>query len=1164
MVALTSPINAYLFPEYILPRLEAFSPPASRKQNSVVRETYALCVASIAKSAARFLDMIQSLKSEGAITSGNPNLASESFSNAYEDIYDAARSDLIKHFERQTKALLTDSNGDVRRAFLSSVSSLCVFFGSARANDVILSHLNTYLNDRDWRLRCSFFETIVGVAIYVGGTNLEEFILPLMAQALTDPEETVVEKVLRSLATMAHLGLLQRQRTWELVDLVARFMCHPNAWIREAAAHFISTSTKHLSVADCECIMKPLVRPLLRLSNRGFEGEELLDALKRPLPRQVLDMAMMWAARTANATFWHPCQTRPFAPFSDERVKVESSVQMTHNALSRTFKTDEDQQWLGRLRNCGMTADDEIKLIALRDYIWRSARQKTPEPAESANHRFNRIQNVSSLGVGLDTVFFDQEHFINDSLSQATNGAKESDDPQTITDALLDASTTIDDSARRVSVEGDGVTTSSGPRYRSQQTTIAEAFSRTRSPLTNVSQSPETAVAESILTTQIDNQHGLGKPSLERMQPSQPPTPSPFDKDRPTYPNEPLQRKSSVMDLMQRKTFASKAGAATSTTSASAVGRNDVDYLGRDPTSITRFNAMRAQKESSPDERPFPGAHNYTGRDPNVLKLLDTVYLDSFPMDNVDFGPLVTPLDKRQAEGEAGVISTRRWKPSGSLVAVFGEHSGPINRILPSPDHLFFITASDDGSVRVWDCSRLEQNLTHRSKQVYRHGMASKVNSICFVTETHCFVSAGSDGVVHVVRVDCVQTSRGSLKYGKLKTLRQWRLPDENAPVVWMEHFRSESQSMLFIATANCKVIALDLRSMQLLYTLHNPVQHGTPTSFCIGQNHLWLLLGTSHGCLDLWDLRFRVRLKGWRMPTTTPVHRVYLHPAPPEKPAEGREQGPKKLQKLVCVAGGTELGEVTVWDLETGSCAGAFRTSAASSPAEEAKRQESIRTYALTDLDAEPRSSMLSQLAASKPLEAPNNQEPRQQAVRAMAVGNLSSTASGAPAESYFLTGDTDLNVTLWDLDRIERSCIVNGPGASHSDKEGRFVFRRADKSGLLPVFEQRLEGYSHREADEPESSSRASDGGRGRANVGAKRSGTPSVAGSSDQAAESQVNQEAASRREGQRSSMVNEQQQKLLKSHLDMVLDVAILEYPKKMVVSVDRSGAIFVFS
>ena len=53
---------------------------------------------------------------------------------------------------------------------------------------MILSHLNTYLNDRDWRLKCSFFETIVGVAVYVGSTNLEEFILPLMVQALTDPE----------------------------------------------------------------------------------------------------------------------------------------------------------------------------------------------------------------------------------------------------------------------------------------------------------------------------------------------------------------------------------------------------------------------------------------------------------------------------------------------------------------------------------------------------------------------------------------------------------------------------------------------------------------------------------------------------------------------------------------------------------------------------------------------------------------------------------------------------------------------------------------------------------------------------------------------------------------------------------------------------------------
>lgn len=43
----------------------------------------------------------------------------------------------------------------------------------------------TYLNDSDWHLRHAFFESIVGVAAFVGSSSLEAFILPLMTQALS-------------------------------------------------------------------------------------------------------------------------------------------------------------------------------------------------------------------------------------------------------------------------------------------------------------------------------------------------------------------------------------------------------------------------------------------------------------------------------------------------------------------------------------------------------------------------------------------------------------------------------------------------------------------------------------------------------------------------------------------------------------------------------------------------------------------------------------------------------------------------------------------------------------------------------------------------------------------------------------------------------------------
>lgn len=229
LVELVSPVNAHVFPEYILPKLLHFA----TSKHMILRATYASCLSSLADSASKFLDIAAALRSSGALPTADPEADPSSSTSDSSALFDVSRADLIAYFTEHSKLLLTDTSSSVRRAFLRSVSRLCVFFGRNKANDVILSHLNTYLNDKDWQLRCAFFEAITGVATYVGGTALEEYIMPLMVQSLTDPEEFVVVKVLGALRGMAELGLLGRGAVWEVVGVVGRFMVHPNLWVRQ-------------------------------------------------------------------------------------------------------------------------------------------------------------------------------------------------------------------------------------------------------------------------------------------------------------------------------------------------------------------------------------------------------------------------------------------------------------------------------------------------------------------------------------------------------------------------------------------------------------------------------------------------------------------------------------------------------------------------------------------------------------------------------------------------------------------------------------------------------------------------------------------------------------------------------------------------------------------
>jgi len=52
----------------------------------------------------------------------------------------------------------------------------------------------------------------------------------------------------------------------------------------------------------------------------------------------------------------------------------------------------------------------------------------------------------------------------------------------------------------------------------------------------------------------------------------------------------------------------------------------------------------------------------------------------------------------------------------GSLAAHLCEHKSSITQLALSPDHNFFVSASDDGTVKIWDTRRFERNVTTRSR----------------------------------------------------------------------------------------------------------------------------------------------------------------------------------------------------------------------------------------------------------------------------------------------------------------------------------------------------------------------------------------------------------------------------------------------------------------
>ncbi|KAL2200710.1 hypothetical protein P885DRAFT_28122 [Corynascus similis CBS 632.67] len=1089
LIKVITPVNSQIFLDYIMPRMEPLLLDNQRISSPIVRATYASCLGKLAIAADRFLAMAAALRADGSAALADPEVEPGiEVEAAFAGLFDDARRELTEIFEVHTKTLIEDSDPFVRRAFLTSVPDLCIFFGALQANDIILTHLNTYLNDRDWMLKCAFFDTIVGISTFLGSNNLEKFMLPLMVQAITDPEEHVVQGALHALAELANIGLFTKHTYLELVGIVGRFTMHPNIWIRESAAEFLSAGKRFLSPAYFRVQVMPQLSPYLK-PNRlpDFSELDLLEALQKPLSRSVFDQALLWASKTDRGDFWKPFRRLRNAVSKPMSSRADSNSQ----ALTKATRNEEDEQWLSKLRNLGLAPEDEPKLLALREFIWRlsqiKARSSVGEDMVNVT-ALNSIISLRSLGIGPQTVIFDEKS----PVQLGVVPERDEDAPRTIKDALLDASKSIDDpigKKRRAALNN----------HRSRlgsRDNLSPISTDSRRPLED----------ESPVSPAIGRGEGLGDTSRRTsLTHGRAGMLSPMDdnssaQEAPYAARRGLRHQSSAINLMNRKD-SGKSGPETGTTETNAFGEVEGP-----------FTQAPARKSSPPEmdsaliyaNTRLRANHTYTGNDPNILKMLDEMYVEKYPHDIYDYGPLVTPIARQKVNKSttSQQAAEDAWKPSGKLVATFSEHIGAINRIVISPDHQFFLTGGDDGCVKVWDTARLERNITHRSRLTHKHAAGARVLALCFIENTHTFVSCASDGSVHVVKVDTI-LSGINFRYPRLRLLREYQLV-EGEYAVWCEHFKRDGNSVLILATNKSVIRGIDLRTMTLLYKLENPVHHGTPTCFCLDRRRNWLCLGTSHGVLDLWDLRFKMRLKAWGVPGKGSIYRLSVHPT-------------KGRGKWVCVAGGTGQGEVTVWDLERTLCREIYRVGG---------NKEGPKGYEAWEVDEDRPEGMLGRFATDLEPAAVSNTD---RGVRAMAIGTGVADDERELRHAFIITAGADKKLRFWDLSRIENSTVYSGLRPD----EGRPTF---SASHPTPSMTLNTERWPRLVGASASSAAAAANGGTGRSSV--RRHRAP-------------------------KSTVMSLEQQHLLRSHLDAVVDVAVLESPYMMTISVDRSGVVFAF-
>ncbi|KAG2366341.1 hypothetical protein BDR07DRAFT_1606901 [Suillus spraguei] len=1124
-VNVITPSNASIVPEYIIPNVRYLvqDPEVS------VRAMYAQCIAPLAQTADRYLEMGQALKAHG-VSPGINGDRQEYEEMHFEVSYDVMKQDLLLSIQEQLSTLLMDPSPIVKRAVLHNINALCVFLGSQRTNDVVLSHMITYLNDRDWLLRHAFFESIVDVAACAGGRSLDEYILPLMVQALSDVEETVVARVLAALTSLCELGLFQKMRIWELMSATLPFFYHPNIWIRQGAASFIAAAAKCLPQSDVWCILYPSLRHLLRSDVKEVEEQSLLSAMKSSLPRPVFDGAVQWAMRAEKTTFWRG-HRRPASKMESPRESIVSMRKGGSTVGIGRNKSEEDEAQLLKLQNLGMTSADEAKLTAMRDYILKLAnnassfasRPRTEPEFERNLHSMGDVE-LQKLSVVPQTVFLKSKSSACDLTprpSRLTSFSRRPGDlPGRLGTPHMSRASSVDHGATNPALED---------------------LKRRLAAINGSSSSLN-------LATTTRGRQTVQSPSLPSSN-SQPATlalpTQPTGHDRPSSPTDSVVSTTNSSTI--RTTHRLHVGSTDGQKAAPAVGSSNTNAVGllEAPSKMHADGSPERSGRSSPVSlagtakgvtRPRVAStlpiSTYDGPEPGINNLLENIYSDNNRELQHEFGP----------KAKLYYSDSGNRRTEATLIAHLQSHTDCVTGLAVSPDHAFFVSCSDDMSVKVWDTARLERSVTSKPRHTYAQHHA-RVKSVCMLEGVHCFASAAEDGSLHVIRVHVNQS--GSLpKYAKLQTIREYRVDSPGEYITCMVHYNSDVASNLVFATTHSVITILDLRTMRILQHMQNPRHFGPITCMCLDRKRTWILVGTAMGVLSLWDRRFGLLVKSWQIGKTSSgksarVNECIIHPT--------KGKGSWVIVAVESWKGGSEsspINLIEVWDIKNGVLVESYMTRTTSTPTEcvpapvetsavEASQSPAAAIAALVNARYPGGTTHGNTSKNAGPSQRDEALPAPSHDIRAIVAGIdfghsgmhrseivdllVDAPASSRNSRGFMVTGSEDRRIRLWDLSKLERTSVVAGPESEY-ERPSYSTVRATDGSPYV----SNIETWAH-------SSSSASQ-----------------------------------SNRPPQRMSMITHNQQNLLKSHQDVVTCLACIDSPfRGGIVSADRAGVIKVW-
>ena len=848
------PSDIDLFPEYIMPVLINLS----NDREVIVKEALARNMGKLAEIAKKFLESSQiyiyerdwsaiqlnlrqadnsSLSTNGNAAKLSWKLQKQTYSN-----YDLRLSELRELFNTILSMFYKDCPSIVKRALLIDITRLAVFFGRQKTVEFILPLIVTFLNETDWELRHEFFENILGICEFIGCTSLESFMYPCMLQGLNDREDIVVSKSIICLYSLCEKNLFKKATLFDIIKKTQSLLLHPNEWIRFGIVKLIHTIAKFTSQIDLLFVID-MIQPYFE-STLSFESlldiDYLLAHLLPPISRELLMKAIILCSKLLHN--WVNEASTPHIAAKANPTTVEG--QLKHYSIPASSKFPYFIKSTVNPQSFDVASSKDNKSSKKHDFSFIISPY---DPDDIFIINFKKTLFEHSITDAERDVILLMVNYIKDKTKnieiRRTKVSHDLDEDL----AGFDIIEHLDDDEEQLK-EYKNFSKNlpcPGAYYGNDRLYgTGSGLSLTTSIIASAIQGNNQATASpSSDSPMLTREGGSGNANLQL---------GTVSRENLSIPQSLAERSSSLLSSSGSGSIPQQIY--IHCVHLPVIGEKLTDERINSDIELKYFFGLSLKHLS--------GYHNSQGSSlvPSITSPDPKYTLP--PLQN--FGK----IKKFPPPGTAGAVplpvrceNLRSWKPQGVLIAQLTEHKMAVNQLRITSDNAFFVSGSDDGTIRVWDCQKLEKKVTTRARLMFdQSASGGKIKSLALLEHSHTVACGTELNKISLYRIDSEDKKEG-IEYKGATQMDQY---GTRGSVCVLEHYSHQFQSLLVAGMSNGLITAFDIRLQKEAFHLVESSSRGSITSMIVDPGHNYIISSTNRGCYTLWDVRFNLPVKSW------------------------------------------------------------------------------------------------------------------------------------------------------------------------------------------------------------------------------------------------------------------------------------------------------------